>query len=70
MKILIADDIAQNVYMLEYLLKGKGYEVATAANGIEALEKLKADDIDMVISDILMPGMDGFQLCRECKKGR
>ncbi len=65
MKILIADDIAQNVYMLEYLLKGKGYEVATAADGIEALGKLKADDIDMIISDIMMPGMDGFQLCWE-----
>jgi len=68
MKILIVDDIEVNLELLEARLEGSGYEVAYARNGIEALDKLKSASIDMIISDILMPRMDGFQLCRECKK--
>ena len=67
MKILIVEDIFENVYMLETLLKGDGYEIETAQNGVEALEKLKTNTIDLIISDILMPKMDGFQLCKTCK---
>ncbi|TET65101.1 PAS domain S-box protein, partial [Candidatus Aerophobetes bacterium] len=68
MKILIVDDNEKNLYLLETVLEGSGYEVAKARNGIEALQKLKKDSIDIIISDILMPKMDGFQLCRECKR--
>lgn len=67
MRILIVDDRAENLYLLETLFKGSGYEVVSAKNGVEALDELKKDSIDMIISDILMPRMDGFQLCRECK---
>lgn len=68
MKILIVDDIKENLYLLETLLKGNGYQVVTAKDGVEALDKLKEKSLDMIISDILMPKMDGYQLCRECKK--
>jgi len=69
MKILIVDDIEENLYLLESLLKGSGYEVVTAKDGVEALEKLKEEKSTyMIISDILMPRMDGFQFCRKCKK--
>ena len=56
------------LYVVETILKGNGYEVVTAKNGVEALDKLKEGSIDVIISDIMMPLMDGFQFCRECKK--
>jgi PAS domain S-box-containing protein len=68
MRILIVDDLEENLYLLEILLKENGYKVIPAKNGVEALSKLRKESIDLIISDILMPRMDGFQLCRECKK--
>ncbi|HOO71695.1 MAG TPA: response regulator [Spirochaetota bacterium] len=67
-KILIVDDNAENIYLLETLLSAHGYNVITAVNGVEALEKARENTPDLIISDILMPGMDGFTLCREWKK--
>ncbi len=66
-KILVADDILQNRYLLESLLKGYGFEAITVQNGAEALDAARADPPDLIITDILMPVMDGFELCRRWK---
>ena len=67
MNALIVDDIKQNVYILDILLRGSGFQIFTAGNGMEALEILEKQKINIIISDILMPKMDGFQLCYQCK---
>lgn len=63
-KILIVEDDTQSLYMLRALLEGHGYEVETAVHGQEALEKARIAPPATIISDILMPIMDGFNLCR------
>jgi len=67
MKILIVDDQEENLYLLNTLLNGFGYQVVSARNGKDALEKLQGEDFQIIISDILMPVMDGFQLCHAVK---
>lgn len=67
MRILSVDDRDENRYLVEILLKGNGYEVVSVTNGAEALVLLQSTDFNMIISDILMPIMDGFQLCRAVK---
>jgi len=66
--ILIVDDTPQELILLQTLLNRHGYGVTTATNGAEALEKARSERPDMIISDILMPIMDGFTLCREWKR--
>lgn len=66
-RVLVVDDESQNRYLLEVLLGGEGYEVVSASNGREALAAARRRTPDLVISDILMPEMDGFLLCRAMK---
>lgn len=68
MKVLVVDDILVNVYLLKTLLTSRGYEVTEAANGREALDIARHSPPELIVSDILMPVMDGFALCREWKE--
>lgn len=67
-KVLVVEDNEQNMYLLKIVLEGHGYEMSAASNGLEALEIARKDKPDVIISDILMPVMDGFALCRQWKK--
>ncbi len=65
--IMVVDDNPDSQYILGMALKESGYRVVHVMNGYDALDKLNEEDIDLIVSDILMPGMDGFQLCWKVK---
>lgn len=67
-KILVVDDLEQNRYLLNTILTAVGHEVQEAVNGLEALDLARRRHPVLVVSDILMPQMDGFALCREFKR--
>lgn len=67
-KILVVDDDELVLVALEALLRPQGYEVVTAASGPEALAKLAESGADLLILDIIMPGMSGFELCEHIRK--
>ncbi len=62
--ILVVDDLPQNVRLLEAILAPRGYRVAAANSGREALERVAAEPVDLVLLDIVMPEMDGYAVCR------
>ncbi len=66
--VLLVDDKPDNLELLVTILEAQGYRTLAAENGLEALKQLKKNPVDLILSDILMPKMDGYQLCRECKK--
>lgn len=66
-RILVVDDVDSNVKLLEARLLSEYYDVVTAYSGLEAIEICLGDQIDVVLLDILMPEMDGFEVCRRLK---
>jgi adenylate cyclase len=65
--VLVVDDQPQNLRLLDAVLSPRGYTVLTAAGGEEALDLLHAHPVDLVLLDILMPRMDGYQVCRRIR---
>ncbi|MFA4958090.1 MAG: response regulator [Candidatus Methanoperedens sp.] len=67
MKVLAVEDTKNDRLLITKILLSAGYDVKSACNGIEALEMIENEKPDLIISDIMMPQMDGFSLCRELK---
>lgn len=67
-KILVVDDYAENVELVQELLVTNGYQVTPAYSGEEALEKIKREIPDLILLDIMMPKIDGYQVCEELRK--
>jgi adenylate cyclase len=63
-KVLVVDDVAMNVKLLADLLGAKGYRTCTAASGPEALARLASERPDLVLLDVMMPGMSGYEVCQ------
>lgn len=66
-KILVVDDEPDIVETLKFRLESEGYEVVTAYNGLEALNKARNEKPDLIVLDIMLPKMDGYQVCRLLK---
>jgi DNA-binding response OmpR family regulator len=66
-KILAVDDEKHIVRLVQVNLERAGYQVVTAFDGVDALEKVKAEHPDMIVCDVMMPRMDGFEVLRNLK---
>jgi DNA-binding response OmpR family regulator len=66
-KILIADDEQNIVISLEFLMKREGFEVFVANDGEEAVQRIRAEQPDLVLLDVMMPKKSGFEVCQEVK---
>jgi len=67
-RILVVDDDEMVLMALDELLKPEGYDVHTVGSGSEALQKLEENAYDLVMTDVIMPEMDGFELCRRIRE--
>jgi len=66
-RVLVVDDEQRILLFLKSKLKISGYEVLTASNGLEALEQVQAQEPDLVVLDVVMPGMDGFETLKQIR---
>lgn len=67
-KILIVDDLPENIKLLANVLSKEGFDIEFATSGFEALECLKADKVDLILLDIMMPKLNGFETCQRIKE--
>ena len=67
-KILLVDDNKHLLGLLRLHFKGQGFSIATAANGLDALKKAVAMGPDLILLDLLLPGLDGFVVCETLRK--
>ena len=67
-KILVVDDSATDLTVMATPLRRDGYTVVTASNGDEALKQLEREPFDLLLLDVIMPGLNGFQLCRDLRR--
>lgn len=70
MRILVVDDDPPSVKMISFLLQEEGYSILTASNGQDALRKVEEEAPDLLILDVMMPHMDGLEVCRRVRRSR
>lgn len=68
--ILVVDDLPDNLFLLQVFLESEGYQVTVAASGEAALEQVALNPPDLVLLDVMMPGMDGFEVTRRIRQNR
>jgi two-component system cell cycle response regulator len=68
-RVLVVDDILTNLKLLEAKLSAEYFDVTTALNGLDALAICERGEADIVLLDVMMPGMNGFEVCRRLKSG-
>lgn len=66
-KILVVDDCDTTRKLLSYIIRERGYRIISATNGIEALEVMAADPADLIVTDLNMPQMDGYELSKSLR---
>ncbi len=66
-KILVVDDSPDNVFLIKTILEGEGYIISSAENGISALAQLEKSPCDLILLDLMMPGMDGYEVTRRIR---
>jgi two-component system, OmpR family, alkaline phosphatase synthesis response regulator PhoP len=66
-KILVIEDDPATLRLVDYSLRHEGYQVISASNGLEGLRKAIGESPDLVILDVMLPGMDGFEICHRLK---
>lgn len=69
-KVLIVDDVISNVLLLKVLLTNEKFQIATAGNGMQALEQVRKEKPDLVLLDVMMPDINGFEVAKRMKNGR
>jgi two-component system, OmpR family, alkaline phosphatase synthesis response regulator PhoP len=67
-KILVVDDEANIVELARLYLKNEGYDVVAAGNGLAALDRVRQDQPDLMVLDIMLPGMDGWEVCKQVRQ--
>src|ERR671930_1307811 len=67
-KILVVDDVPENVRLLEAVLVPRGYEVVTATDGQAALDLVETEEPDLILLDVMMPGLDGYAVCQQLRE--
>ena len=66
--ILVADDVFTNIEFLRYILRKENYEILPVTNGVEALQTVQNNKVDLILLDVMMPELDGFEVCRHLKE--
>ena len=66
-KVLIVDDVISNVLLLKVLLTNEKFKIVTAGNGTQALEQVKKENPDLVLLDVMMPDISGFEVAQQMK---